>query len=172
MGVDLYLPSIYDPVAANEDNFRPDSPFEDPVQHMTAIYDKMRATGGYFRNGYNSGDVMWAMGLSWSGVVGPMLTDGRLPIERAQELVALVEAHPLTDERLGRVYLAELTNGVDLHPVQRMLDRVLAEAIGDDTPKAPPDFEFWAGFVRKRREELLALLRKSIELAEPLECSL
>ena len=150
MGVDIYLPSIYEPFVANEDNFRPVAA-GDPVRYINAMFDRMRASGGYFRNGYNSGDVMWAMGLSWEGDVGPMLDEGHcLPIGRARELVALIEARPLTHERLGKVYLEELTDGIEPHP----------------------DFEAWARFARERRAQLLALLQKSIELGEPLRCSL
>ncbi len=65
------------------------------------MFDEMRASGGYFRNGYNSGDVMWAMGLSWPHTVGGMLdSEGYLPVERARKLLAMIEARPLTKERL------------------------------------------------------------------------
>jgi hypothetical protein len=39
----------------------------------------LNSTRKRFRNSYNDSDVMWAMGLSWRGIVLPMLdADGRL----------------------------------------------------------------------------------------------
>jgi hypothetical protein len=91
-----------------------------------------RDSGGYFRNGYNSGDIMWAMGLSWHGTVAPMLDEGLdegrcLPIPRARELVEMIEARPLTRERVGRHIFENMTGGVESHPFMsprvQMLER-------------------------------------------------
>ena len=167
MGADLELRSVIEPFVADKANFR--LPHDaDPVASMETLYNRLTATGGYFRNGYNSGDIMWVMGLSWNGTVLPMLdAEQRLPIERAGELIALIEANPMSDEQLAAVYLEQLTNGVEPHPVGRLVDQ--ACGVG---PKDPPDFAVWAGFVRRKRNELLTLLRKSIALGEPLYCSL
>ena len=43
--------------------------------YFKKVCDAYIVSGGYFRNGYNAGDIMWAMGLSWWGTVSPMLTD-------------------------------------------------------------------------------------------------
>jgi hypothetical protein len=87
MGVDIYLHSVWDPfevnlkdkIAACFDavNKGPIRDAETAMAAADAAYDMMRASGGYFRNGYNSGDVMWAMGLSWRGTVAPMLDGGK-----------------------------------------------------------------------------------------------
>ena len=54
---------------------------------------------GYFRC---ADDLLWAMGLSWSNTVGPMLDDkGFLPVSRAAVLLALIESRPLPNERLA-----------------------------------------------------------------------
>ena len=92
MGEDLELRSVIEPFVADNANFR--LPHDaDPVASIETLYNRLTATGGYFRNGYNSGDVMWAMGLSWDGTVGRCWTQGRLfADERAGELVALIEA--------------------------------------------------------------------------------
>ena len=71
--------------------------------------------GAYFRNAYNAGDVMWAMGLSWHDTVLPMLVDGYLPVERARELLTMIEARRLTKERLTQHYFDHMTNGADQH---------------------------------------------------------
>jgi hypothetical protein len=50
-----------------------------------------------------AGDVMWAMGLSWHGTVEPLLDKKRyLPIERAKELIAMIEARQSRRPRGGR----------------------------------------------------------------------
>jgi len=169
MGVDIYLKSISDPFIKEYVKRPAPNAGRDPF----AIYDDYRASGGYFRDGYNSGDVMSAMGLSWSDTVTPMLdAENRLPIERARELLAMIEARPLTRERLAR-HFQNMTDGIDQHPVTGHIMTALRQratagdggaAIGPELP----DFEALAAFVTKRREELLAILRKSIELNEPL----
>jgi hypothetical protein len=146
---------------------------------IAAFFDEMRASGGYFRNAYNAGDIMWAMGLSWNGTVMPMLNDERyLPIPRARELVEMIEARPLTRERVAAHIFEHMTNGINEHPttgpIEQIMEKVMADEHDDESPPKlePPDFDSLFGFLDKRREELLTLLRKSIELGEPLYCEL
>ena len=107
------------------------------VWHLASVADSIamdeeRMVGnGYFRC---ADDLLWAMGLSWSNTVAPMLDEKEfLPVSRAAELLALVESHPLTNERLA--------SGLAIN----------------------------ANALRRQRELLVALLRRSIELREPLE---
>jgi hypothetical protein len=179
MGADIYLPSIFDPFLRAYEERREAQPSsnEGPIAAVERCYADFRASGGYFRNGYNSGDVMWAMGLSWWETVGPMLdADARLPIDRARELLAMIEARPLTREVIGRHYLENMTNGRQQHPTMGPIARIAEDAVGDAGKEAdnqqPPDFEHVCQFLQQHREELLALLRKSIERNEPLQCSL
>ncbi len=70
-----------------------------------------------------------------------------------------------------------MCNGVEQHPLtgplMKLANEARAEATGGDPPNLlPPDFEHIAAHLRKRRQELLTVLRKSIELNEPLLCSL
>jgi hypothetical protein len=183
MGMDIYLTSIWEPwLKAFEDSaahrkLQQDCSAQgDPESIMAAadrVFEVFAASGGYFRNGYNGGDVMWAMGLSWHSTVQPMLdAEERLPIAKARELLAMVEARPLTQEILAQHYLANMTNGVESHPLTgQIFESIRAEAAGEQpAPLLPPDFEHLAQFLRKSREQLLAILRKSIELNEPLLC--
>jgi hypothetical protein len=162
MGADIYLQSIYEPWMAEYEKQplpalgRIDST-EDLLAACSNAFDDFRASGGYFRNGYNSGDVMMAMGLSWWGTVLPMLdADGRLPIDRARELLAMIEARPLTREVVALHYLA--------------MAEAMAQPHADRDRRA--EIDSLHRFVVQRREELLTILRKSIELNEPLVCSL
>jgi hypothetical protein len=84
---------------------------------------------GYFRC---ADDLLWEIGLFWSNTVRPMLDEKDfLPVSRAAELLALIESHPLTNERLA--------SGLSTKALNR------------------------------QRELLMTLLRRSIELREPLE---
>jgi hypothetical protein len=181
MSAELYLQSIHEPFVENLRKRPLDelAGLIDPSNpaSLDAVFDRFRASGGYFRNGYNAGDCMWAMGLSWWGTVSPMLKRGYLSIKCARELVAMIEERPLTRERLAAHYFDNMTNGVEQHPVtgptHKMIDDVVTAETGQElAPKLPPDFEHIAAYLRKRREQLLAILRKSIELNEPLVCSL
>jgi hypothetical protein len=68
MGVDFYLNSIWKPWLADnmERVFKAadmDATFGAgaTIAGTSMMHDEMRASGGYFRNSYNSGDVMWAI---------------------------------------------------------------------------------------------------------------
>jgi hypothetical protein len=183
MGVDIYLESRMKPFNEELARTRPPPPQSDSSEEFLAFvdtfFDNMRASGGYFQNAYNSGDVMWAMGLSWEGTVSPMLDErDYLPIERARALVAMIEARPLTRKQVAAHMFENMTAGVQQHPISgpliRLHEKFLAAEVGEETPPKlkPPDFDHLFSFLNQRRDELLTILRKSIELNEPLLCSL
>jgi hypothetical protein len=160
MGMDIYLRSIHEPFVANlkGKGWR--------TTDLQALFDKLRESGGYFRNGYNVGDVMWAMGMSWDDIF-PLLDRGcRLSIYHARELIGMIEARPLTKESIATHYLKNMTNGVNEHPKTGATFRRIENVVEPPTP----DFENVVHILQLRREELLVILRKSIELNEPLLC--
>jgi hypothetical protein len=171
MGVDIYLNSVWEPWFAE---FEAKDKGEEILGHITSsdeatraineLFEVYRSSGGYFRNAYNGTDVMVAMGLSWD-TVSPLLdAEQRLPIERARELLAMILARPIEREQFAR-HLASYGNG----PVQRFMD----EAIGRPPPVAWKfDLDEMLTFVCERRAQLIAILRKSIALDEPLLCQL
>jgi hypothetical protein len=171
MGADMYLNSIWNPwVDAHRqdllDHHGPDAEtVEDFIHELDRIseefFDKARSSGGYFRNGYNSGDVMWAMGLSWREDVGKMLDSKcRLSIDHARALIAKIEARPLTRERVAQ------------HIFEHLSDGSVTYRTGFTEHGPPPNLDEMFAFLGKRRYELLTILRKSVELGEPLVCSL
>jgi len=174
LGADIYLESIFTPFAEalEREPRRVLRPGESMTDASTRFYDRLRGSGGYFRNGYNSGDVMHAMGLSW-GIVGNMLDDRKyLPVERARELIALIEARPLTRDQAIAVMLGDVSG-------QARCAGKLIEVFSDKMPQSkqyqPPataEIDRGLAFLIARRDELLAILRKSVELNEPLLCSL
>ena len=121
--------------------------------------------------------VMWASGLSWN-IVGEMLDKNRyLPVKRARELVEMIEARPLTRDHVVAHVFGDMCNG---HPVMggimRMVEEVEQEVTGEvPPPRQPPtqeEIDSLVAFLNTRRNDLLAILWKSIELDEPLRCSL
>jgi hypothetical protein len=184
MGANIYLQSVWSRTPPLPDfaggtlmRVTARSVHEAMPDELQRFFDEARASGGYFRNGYNAGDIMWAIGLCWHAVA-PMLDEqGYLPIPRARELVEMIEARPLTRERVAAHIFEHMTNGIEPHPTTgplvQVLQQVVAEAEGVELqPKRPPDLDVLFGFLNKRRDELLTLLRKSIELGEPLYCDL
>jgi hypothetical protein len=173
MGVDIYLNSIWEPwveahgqTSLSRNRGKAKTP-DDFIRMSEELFDDARASGGYFRNGYNTGDVMWAMGLSWRNDVGAMLdSEGRLPIDQACALIAKIETRPLTRERVARHIFEHMTDSVVVHAV--------AGGVADLTGAAPSptDVEELFAFLGKRRAQLLTILRKSVALGEPLVCSL
>ena len=183
MGADIYLESIWVPFAEKLSPLTPTPGLDlpDALSALDDYFEGMQASGGYFRNSYNAGDVLWAMGLSWPAV-GKMLDQGDyLPLERARELVEIIEARPLTRQQVAAHIFENLIDGVERHPfiglVQRSLERALAETgeeprIGFMMFSQPPDVDSLFGFLNASRNQLLAILRKSIDLNEPLYCDL
>jgi hypothetical protein len=157
MGVDIYLNSIWKPwFKAHKAELRNLSAERiiawqrDP----NAIFDFYRSSGGYFHNGYNAGDVTWAMGMDWRDVGALLDKKRRLPTKRACELVAKIKACPLTRERVGQHIYQHMTNGMDVGAM-----RFARELIGDISEVDPPDFDVLFPFLNKRRDELLAIVR-------------
>jgi hypothetical protein len=117
VGADLYLNSVWDAWRAkNQELFR-NAPASDATSDDAStngkMFDEIRASGGYFRNSYNSDDVMWAMGLSWPDTVGVLLdSEGYLAVERTRELLAMIAARPLTKERLTQHYFDYIIHGI------------------------------------------------------------
>jgi hypothetical protein len=183
MGVDIYLESIHLPHLERLENiplnermtplaYAAQTAEEEAHERANALFDGMRSSG--FRNGYNNGDVMWVMGKSWPDTVGPMRdADGYLPIERAKELISMIEAQPFTAEYLRDFWFRNIRN----RPPQHLSGQIMAmvyKAAGQSeiVPEQPGDLAEWTDFVRERREQLLTILRKSVEMNELLRCSL
>lgn len=99
--------------------------------------------GGYFRDNYNGYGLFAQTQLSWWRDVIPMLNEeGYLPIDRAEELKAMV--------------LAE------------KLDLSSARKVAAEQKEDPPTIQEYEG----QRDELIKILDQSIALGEPLRCSL
>ncbi len=161
MGADLYLLSCERKVEKRRlKNPHMSARMKDDGGPRCGFYDEVRENGGYYRSSYGVDDVMWAMGLSWPETVGAML-DGNdfLPVERARELIAMIEARPLTKETLRHHYRENMRPAV-------------AEFLAIGVQIDQPSFVETCRFLRQNRAELLAILKKSTELNEPLFCSI
>jgi hypothetical protein len=172
MGVDIYLNSIFEPWAKMHPPERSNRRLsaEEVIQALEERFEQARSSGGYYRNAYNDTDVMWAMGMAWSEDVGKKLdSKRRLPVAAARELIDKIEARPLTRERVARHIFEHMSDGFVDHPITGDMKRRDAHING---PLEPPDLDAQGAYLNTRRDQLLAILRKSVELGEPLKCSL
>src|SRR5262249_46456854 len=132
MGVDIYLDSIVDPLLKFYDEERGRYPW-------SLLEKDLAAGGGYFRNAYNCGDVMWAMELDWMRDVGRRCDARcRLPFAGARELVALIEGRPLPGECVARHFFENMTEGVEPHPVSGLMVNSFVKAAAEDAGLLPP----------------------------------
>jgi hypothetical protein len=138
MGVDIFLESRFLPLERKLKKYEPKG--ANPIAMVEDTYRNLQASGSYFRNGYNSGDIMWA----------------------------IIEARPLTREVVAKHMLAHMTNGKEEHPMTGATYMLMREAAGDTQPLDPPRFEELFEFLTSKRNALLAILRDSIALDEPL----
>jgi hypothetical protein len=174
MGVDIYLESIFNPFTENFEGSVADRRIqrrmrENPVRGVEMFYEVFRSSGGYFRNAYNCTDVMAAIGLSWGTVYAILDDKHRLPIERARELIAMIEARPLTRADYAR-HLESYGGG----PLHNMMEQIKEEVTGEPPEGVTPEeyahqIDAAFAFTSERREQLLAILRKSIAMNEPLK---
>ena len=98
----------------------------------------------YYRDSYNSGSVLWAMGLSWWTDVLPMLDDeGTLNKEGIETFLELIEDKPLS---------------VSSDFIEHMPD----EWGHDDAMQ----------YLQKEQDSLISFLKKALETEDTLSCSL
>jgi hypothetical protein len=118
MGADLFLHSAFDPyygewqrrfdeAVRDRDALDEKDPKQVEAQErVQQCFGKMYETG-YFRDSYNSSNVLWKFGLSWWDDVIPLLDDDHhLSVENARKLLTLLDTHePVFVENLSTVPL-------------------------------------------------------------------
>jgi hypothetical protein len=167
MGADIYLETVnskardeWEPrfraAVAKRDAYRGTDPairerLQKPVDEA---YEGMFGKG-YFRDSYNPTSLFWLLGLSWWEDV-PMLKKrpGYLGMKAAKALLQKLETDlQVTDERFAEWEKTQRARG----------DTVFDDK--DDSPEA------WKAMFLRKHADLCALLRQSIEIGEPLRCS-
>jgi hypothetical protein len=177
MGVDIQLDSILLPwLDRYEFKSDPAGTADEVIAQLNDFYRDYESSGGYFRSGYNESDALWAMGLSWEDDVFPLRdAERKLPIAAARDLLAKIEARPLTPERCTEHIRANLTSGERRYQgrksVQQMLDEMKAQVTGCELAEPEYDIEEFMPWRNRKRDTLMAILRRSIELNEPLSVS-
>jgi hypothetical protein len=163
MGADLYINSIherhyeeykglFDAAVARRDHHPWGSPEAEAAQaDVSRYYDLMFDEEGYFRDSYNNSSLLWVLGLSWWQDVGNMLDEeGHLPLEAARRLRA------------------------DVAQRAEIMERKIAqheEPFGDE--QAPGETrEDVIAYFRDKLRRFIAFLDKSLELEEPIYCSI
>jgi len=178
MAADLYLSSIWEAWLKNSERGKGIAKLRREVTRtrtpLDPIHAAFRASGGAYFNGLDATDPLAAAGLRWPDVFATCEEDFgdwlHLPVANARALISALEARPPTREQFIR-RLLELGYGRS-GPVQKFVNDLLADAGQPPapTPKnlSPEDVDKLLAQVTERREELLRLLRKSVELNEPL----
>ena len=145
MGADLYMNKAYDK-RMEEHRASLDELGKHPShEELEPLYDKIYKQGDvYFRDSYNSGSVMWAMGMSWWDDVVPMLDqDGNLSHEDTLKLVNKITDAPIN---------------VSADFLENMPD----EWTIDDAQK----------YLREEQQKLVGFLMRAVETDDTVGCSL
>ena len=156
MGADIYLKSIFDKNKAEIEplfdaavqrraNATTDTEREAAQQEVAKYYDALYAKG-YFRDSYNSTSLFAMYGKSWWQLSYD--DDGYLPIEEARRLLADLKIVGINEAVFHERFGGRAQN-----------------AIGSMSTAE------WREYFEKKRAHLIALLEQSIELNEPLYCS-
>jgi hypothetical protein len=157
MGCDITLKSVLtNDVCEGIANRTFSAGVDDPVGNINRCYEAMMESGGYFRDADNRGSLIRALGMDWLRDVVPMLTeDHHLRIPAARFLLAEIESRHVTPEYADRVVTGHVVG-----PLEHILGT--CEDRWDIAPEHL--MQHWD----KRRKILIALLKRSIDLAEPL----
>ena len=101
MGADLYMNDAYKKrekklapqIQEALDNRKANPDDEDAHQKAMDLYDKLYTTDVYFRDSYNSGSLMWSLGLSWWEDVNELIdNEGDLHPIQIQKLINMVQS--------------------------------------------------------------------------------
>ena len=65
--------------------------YELATEKVNGLYNELYPESCYFRDSYNPYSVLWALDLSWWTDVIPMLDEGMLSPDKAQELIDMIE---------------------------------------------------------------------------------
>lgn len=145
MGADVFMAKAYDERMAEHRVLLDELGDHPSHEQLEPLYDKIYVQGDvYYRDSYNSGSVLWAMGLSWWTDVLPMLDDeGTLNKEGIETFLELIEDKPLS---------------VSSDFVEHMPD----EWGHDDAMQ----------YLQKEQDSLISFLKKALETEDTLSCSL
>jgi hypothetical protein len=174
---DLYLSSIWEAWLRNFERGKTAAKLRRDMSRtrtpVDLIHDAFRTSGGAYFNGCDVTDPLAAAGLNWPDVFATCEEDYddwlQLPVANAQALIIALEARPPSRAQFVR-HLLEIGYGHS-GPVQQFVNDLLADTgrPSAQTPRnfSPKEVDQLLATTTKRREELLGLLHKSVELNEP-----
>lgn len=167
MGADIYLKSVYDngrdakeklfeQAADKRNRLANQYGWEDgrAVEAQKEVDEAYAAlySDGYFRDSYNDTSLFWLLGLSWWELGDQLLDEeGFLPIDKARELLALLESRPVTSARMNEWEAACRKKGW---------------TFSEDSP------EDWRKHFEEKHVDICNMLRASIMSGEPLYWSI
>jgi hypothetical protein len=173
MGFDTWLPSIFD-FNDEQDAERVlgnvDIAGLPPMARVARMYDAMRATGGYYREGYNGRGLLTLMGMSWHQIMADLESPGVLPPTYARHLLAELEMRPFTKAMLFEEERRDDHVEVVLATKMQQLDGRPTRASTAFDHSDQQIEEAFRNYV-ERRQGLIALLRTAIERNESLRVS-
>ena len=105
MGADLYMNDAYKKrekklapqIQEALDNRKANPDDEDAHQKAMDLYDKLYTKDVYFRDSYNSGSLMWSLGLSWWEDVQELIdNEGDLHPLQIQKLLNIIKSREVS----------------------------------------------------------------------------
>lgn len=164
MGADLYLNSIFDKQAElYRDKFDkvcelrdslPEGVERDRAQEQVSEFYSLMYEKGYYRDSYNDSSLLNKLGLSWWQDITPLLDEeAGLPTKEAEKLL------PIISEAM-----------LNLYP--QKFNQFCADNFPSNTPNRDEEIKRWDSYFKGKFEKLTTMLRMSIELDEPIYCSL
>lgn len=161
MGADMYIQSLHkkcmDEWKPKFDNavFKRDTNFDlslndELQQEVDKCYDGMYSDG-YFRDSYNSTNLLWQLGLSWWEDMEKLVNrKGFMSLRNIRKFNHLIEDHMLPEFEVWKSNLNTEYMTID-----------------DKDNR----FEDWYDYFKTKREDLLKFLQQAIDLKEQIDCS-
>lgn len=155
MGADMYIKSITEParerynpefleLCRQRDNAKTNEEKEECQKKIWECWDRMLPEDGYFRDSYNKWNLLWQLGLSWWNDVDELLDDkGMLKPKEAEVFREMITSREVSNP----------PKNIDGAGWGEPMDKVYRYFVG-------------------RKTKLLCFLDKTIELGEPIYCSI
>jgi len=126
---------------------------------VTKYYNLMNSEG-YFRDPYNSSDLLWQFNLSWWDDINPQLINGQLNVRQVRWFLELLDGREAVFER-------NLTDLLEGH--NKVWDKKENYPKQELTKKERKE---WVLYYHREYSNLKKFLMTAIELKSPVDCSL
>jgi hypothetical protein len=140
-------------------------------EYVSEAYDILMESPAYFRDSYNDTSLFWVLQISWWEIADKMLDEERnLPIDRAKELLAFMQDERRTFDATFDAWVEKKRKG-QKEGVDGAIRDEKPWTFGETGSNTESSVEEWRKMFATKLDRFIDLLKRSIEMDEPLHWS-